>query len=460
MTELKQPSDFPDLSREDTVSLTLTAPGSSDEVEFVLQTDSGVTAWKALEIWSSNGSKTHNVDTQNGQHGPLSFSVPADDLIGSRLILAKAKNLGFHTGMYELQNLSSFRGRSFQFLWRRDDDRDGPVAGFFRDLGNGISTAANAVADVLETVVVIIAEVVSTFVETIGNVIADLLDSVGNVLGAFPVIGGVLRGAFHWLATVTIAAFDLGATIIKGGLDLAANVISGITRIVGGGLGGLLAWDGRIFVKGVGDFASGIAGSFVAIGGKTLELVHAVLLQVGERPLTVPERDMLTRVYRNSVNLNVVRVIVGNAGIFSINNSAFALGNKIYMKGRDPATHLDTLVHECCHVWQYQHKGTRYLSDALWAQATLPGAVYSWIDELARGHLRWQDFNLEAQASFLDRIFNSGIQLRLTHTIGEFYDDDPVGPNVEFNVNNTDYTVLARESVAYVRGARWTMSRP
>jgi hypothetical protein len=106
-------------------------------------------------------------------------------------------------------------------------------------------------------------------------------------------------------------------------------------------------------------------------------------------------------------------------------------------------------------VWQNQHLGTRYLADALWGQATLPGQGYSWRDELNRGHSRWQDFNREAAAAFLEDIFTLGKKVPTTHVAGEFYDDDPTGPDVKFMDGATDRTGLARDSVLYVRGAGW-----
>lgn len=466
MSEIKQTTDFPDVSREDTISLTLAAAGSADDVEFVLETDSGVTWWKALEIWSSTGQKTHHVDTENAQHGPLSFSVPADDLTGSRLVLAKAKIFGIHTGMYELLNLSSFRGRSLQFLWQRDDDKDGPVAGFFRDLGSGINAAADAVADVVETVVESVAEAVSTVIETIGTAVANVLDAIGNFLGGVPLVGGFLRGAFHWVATVVSAAFDTVATVVKGVLDLVANVVGGEIRIVFGAIGGLLAWDGRLFVKGIGDVASGVAGAVVAIVAKAVALAQAtVFLQLGERRLTDAERNLLWRIYRNSLDLYNIRVIDGWT-LFSVTNRAPTIGNRIYMGGAantgvNNALYEQNIVHECCHVWQYKHIGTRYVTDCIWAWATQPGQGYNWRDYYRNGIQVWQDLNTEAQAKFVQDVFAvPGTQVPTKGEKAEFFEDDPVGSNVEFRMGADDYTEFARVSVAYIRSRLWFIATP
>ena len=82
----------------------------------------------------------------------------------------------------------------------------------------------------------------------------------------------------------------------------------------------------------------------------------------------------------------------------------------------------------------------------------MPGQGYSWEDELKRGHFRWQDFNKEAQAQFLENVFDSGQQIPPMRMPGEFYTDDPVGDNVQFRSSVADYTDLARQSVTYVRG--------
>jgi|tagenome__1003787_1003787.scaffolds.fasta_scaffold20976628_2 hypothetical protein len=97
--------------------------------------------------------------------------------------------------------------------------------------------------------------------------------------------------------------------------------------------------------------------------------------------------------------------------------------------------------------------------DALWAQAVVP-STYSWKAELALGRLRWQDFNREAAAQFLQEVWERG-RLRGPGGGGNgvFYKDDPVGGDVEFADPSGDDTSLAIESIAYVRGAfAWRLS--
>jgi hypothetical protein len=185
-------------------------------------------------------------------------------------------------------------------------------------------------------------------------------------------------------------------------------------------------------------------------------------MQWRNRGLTPAEADLLRRVYRGSLSLYNVRVVDGFAGFFSANTARFVVGNTIYMKGTEPAEYAAQLVHEACHVWHYQHLGTRYVSDALGAQwfQGVPNA-YDWRRELRLGGRRWQDFNLEAQAEMLEDVYRHGRRNRLGISTGpgSFFDEEPLGSDVQLVMENEDFTEFARESVTYVRGARkWRLS--
>lgn len=330
----------------------------------------------------------------------------------------------------------------------------------FEDIGTGISDAANAVALVVEDVVNAVEEAVADVLETVGNFIEDVLTAFGDWLGGLPVFGGILRGSFHWIGDVISGAFDLAAAIVKGVLGIVAGIVAGVLRVIGGGIGGLLAWDGRPFVKGSGDILSGIFGAVVVIGGKAIAVIQQIIpLQWGERALTDEEREVLERVFRRSVALYNVRIIEGFAGLFSLNDRPFTLGNTIYMKDRDPAAEPGLLIHECVHVWQYQNIGTRYASDALAAQ-WFTTDEYDWEREIGRGNSRWVDFNREAQGKFFEDLYDEGRKMGMPPTTGDgvFFEDDPIGGDVEF-LRGSDHTPLGREAVAHVRGAwAWRLS--
>jgi hypothetical protein len=310
-----------------------------------------------------------------------------------------------------------------------------------------------AVAAAIETVVEAVAEVVSDVVETVGTLVWRVVEAIGAAAGGIPLIGPSTRTVLQWLATLLSAVFRLGSTLVRAVLDVVAGSTAGFVRVLGGAVGGLLAWDSRLLVKGAGGVVSSIVGPLLVLLANGLAVVQAALsIHMGERALTKEERDLLWRVFRGSVALHNVRIVEGFAGVFSLNDRPFTLGNTIYLKRLNPSTRPDVLIHECAHVWQYQHLGTRYASDALWAQRTVPSA-YSWEAELARGRSRWQDFNTEAQAQFVQDLWLRGNRGDPARGPGGFYVDDPVNADVEFVNGGFDRTSLAVEAVAHLRGS-------
>ncbi|HEV7761485.1 MAG TPA: hypothetical protein VGO78_20910 [Acidimicrobiales bacterium] len=305
-------------------------------------------------------------------------------------------------------------------------------------------------------------------IETAGTWARNTLDAGGRGAGMVPGVGPGLRGALHWLATIVSAGTDLVSTVVKAVVELVAAVVTGLLRLAGGLVVGTMGAvgpdrhrsdgseprpDRRTFAQGLGEVGASLAGPLLLCLSKLLALVQAVLLsQRGERPLTADERALLRRIYRGSVALYNVRVVDGFAGLFSFNKRPFTLGNTIYMKRREPERYAATLVHECAHVWQNQHVGSRYAVQAVWAQMTEDDA-YRWSDELARGNRRWLDFNREAQAQLLMHVWQRG---RRGAEVGEgvAYTDDPVGDDVTFAWDGVDHTALVREAIAAVRAAR------
>ncbi len=317
---------------------------------------------------------------------------------------------------------------------------------------HAVSSGANALADAVETGVNAAEEVVTDVVETVGNGIEDGISAVGDVLGGVPVIGGFLEGAFDWAGSVISGVFDFAGAIVKGVLGIIGGVIAGVIRIIGG----ILSLDGDLIVTGLLDIVSGIAGAVILIVGKAISLVQTVFfLQKPERRLTKEEKALLKRVFRESVALYNVRLIEGWAGIYSLNSRPFTLGNTIYLKDHVVSAEPELLVHEVTHVWQYQNTGSRYASDAIGAQWFVDNA-YSWEDEIARGNDDWVEFNLEAQAAFLEDIYTDGDLLhgsRVEHGNGRFYDADGKKAIGRFDYNGGHHTDRANEGVAVVRGA-------
>ena len=93
------------------------------------------------------------------------------------------------------------------------------------------------------------------------------------------------------------------------------------------------------------------------------------------------------------------------------------------------------------------------MADSAWAQLANKHA-YAWEDELNRGRGRWQDFNPEAAAQFVQDVWEKG-RLAGAGGNGIFYADDPIGSNVSFtDPAGTDFTPFARASIAYLRSYR------
>jgi hypothetical protein len=311
---------------------------------------------------------------------------------------------------------------------------------------------------VIEDVVGAVAEAVADAIETVGNLVGDAIEALGGLCRRIPYAGVVLWGVLHWVAGIETAMFDLAGAVVKALMNLAADFVAGSIRIVFGGLGGLLTWDHRVFVRGAKDFLAGLVGAFLSIALKGFAAAQSIFgLQWKKRKLTKTERDLVFQVFRRSLSYYNVRVVLGFGGVFSINGRAVTIGNTIYLKGFDPAVRPDVLVHEFTHVWQYQHAGSRYISEAAGAQAFVPNA-YGWRTELARDDRRWTLFNREAQAAFIEEVWTGGQQTP-TGPVGNgtFYTDHPVGPNTVFIDASTgdDHTFLARETVRTLRNP-WT----
>jgi hypothetical protein len=162
------------------------------------------------------------------------------------------------------------------------------------------------------------------------------------------------------------------------------------------------------------------AGTVLVRSGGGLARLQAVIgLQDSGRSLRDQETELLWRVFRDGITLESIRLVEGSAGLFDLTARPFVLGNTIYLKRRDPGSEPALLIHEATHVWQYQHVGCAYASQALGAQFFVE-SPYRWERELERGRQDWTEFNREAQASFLEDLY--------THGCCEFHDEDVVTP--------------------------------
>lgn len=322
-----------------------------------------------------------------------------------------------------------------------------------RSSGKNVAKAADRVAGVAETAINAVEEAVSDAFETVGHALDDAANAAATWLrDRVPGVGAAMAHALRWAGGTVSGALDVAGAVVKGALGIVAGVLGGVIRL----LGGILALDGALSVHGLLDMVSGVVGAVVISGGQAIAFVQGVLLvQAPERRLGREETKILRRVFRGSVALYNVRLIEGRAGIYSLSDRPFTLGNTIYLKDRDVAAEPGLLVHECTHVWQYQHVGARYAADAIRAQWFIENA-YSWEQEIGRGNGEWIQFNNEAQGKFFENLYTAG-SLEIAGSAdrrgdGVFYDAN--GKSLgRFVFRGANHTQRAHNAVAAVRSA-------
>ncbi len=249
------------------------------------------------------------------------------------------------------------------------------------------------------------ARAVEHAVHAAGDAVADLAETAGSL-----VADGLARlGAVPaWLGRVVAGLLNVVGAVITGVTGIVGGVPAGVIRIVGG----LVVWDRRLVVRGAAGAGSSIAGAVVLLAGTVVAFVQRLVgAEAPARPLSPDERATLRTVFGGSLSYLNVRVVQGRSGAFGANQRPFTLGNTIYLKGVDLSERPDVLVHEVVHVWQYQHEGPRYTTDALGAQV-LYGyrgrGAYDWEAEVSRGRASWTEFNKEAQGSFIQEVWRTG----------------------------------------------------
>jgi hypothetical protein len=116
------------------------------------------------------------------------------------------------------------------------------------------------------------------------------------------------------------------------------------------------------------------------------------------RPLTSSEREMLMQIFGSSINLGVIRLAITDLGV---DGRAYTLGNTIRIP-RGAAIDTRTLVHEVAHVWQYQTRGTSYISDSVFHQLTSGASAYD--VQIVPGR-SLSDYAAEQQAVIIERYY-------------------------------------------------------
>ncbi|MDQ1474285.1 MAG: hypothetical protein QOJ99_5765 [Bryobacterales bacterium] len=134
-----------------------------------------------------------------------------------------------------------------------------------------------------------------------------------------------------------------------------------------------------------------------------LEGVVPSLLRIpsfGARPFRSHERNLLIRIFGDSINLDPVRVAYTR--LLFAGTTAYTMGNTILIPV-GTSTDTSTLVHEMTHVWQYQTMGTRYISDSALHQIVQGSNAYD--VDLVLGQ-SFYSYAAEQQAMIVQRYYD------------------------------------------------------
>ena len=130
----------------------------------------------------------------------------------------------------------------------------------------------------------------------------------------------------------------------------------------------------------------------------TLEVFSAIsgdALSGPSRMLTKRERDLAVPIFGASINLDDVRIVRS-----PVASAPTTLGNSIRVTAKYWPTGLpdSTLIHELTHVWQFQTRGTSYISNSLCHQ------VAAMIQTGDRGNAYILTGDLIEKAGSIDRL--------------------------------------------------------
>lgn len=144
--------------------------------------------------------------------------------------------------------------------------------------------------------------------------------------------------------------------------------------------------------------------AFGAVAAKVVKAA-ALLDRARVRSLTPAELDLLRPVYGESVDLAAVEVREAVRGPVNASRRAFVIENSIFLPHEYLPVRPHVLVHEVCHVWQFQTAGHHYIGDSVHAQ--LLGDGYELEKGLLQG-LQWPELNVEQQATLVEASWLQG----------------------------------------------------
>lgn len=307
------------------------------------------------------------------------------------------------------------------------------------DFTDAVDDAVDSVTDVIDEGAEAISEGASDVVDSIGAALNNIFDAMG----------------LDWLGWIINSVFIFIGGIIKGIISIVAGAITGTIKI----FGGIISLNGGLILDGFEDIGASIWGAVTIIVGDFIQLVQAIF-GVTPRQLNEYEKEILKRVFTGSLSVYVMRILEGNAGLFSLNPRPFTLGNVIYFKDHKTSSEPGLFVHESVHAWQYQHLGVKYSANAVWAQWT--SDAYNWIHFYVDENITdWEYLNKESQAEAFKDIYDWGEMIcKQVTTMGNgvFFDAEKNKCANRLFLQNFDFTKFANEAVDYVQNKtsfRW-----
>ncbi|WP_141620107.1 hypothetical protein [Myxococcus sp. AB036A] len=254
-----------------------------------------------------------------------------------------------------------------------------------------------------------------------------LLSRIGSA------VAGGLRRAGDAVGGLVTGVKDAVVGVVRNGAEAAQTLSRGLGQV----------FTGR-FREGFGEIGRGLVqvvqtpiDAVLMLGGRTISAVQTLLgVEPVRRRLTGEEEAVLRQVYGDSLDYSRISIKEGNAGLLTASGRPFVHGDTIYIPSKHLPLEMDTLIHEAAHVWQFQHGGSDYMSEALFAQFF--GDGYNLGKALKEGK-SWSQLNPEQQAELLEQGYLAG-----------FFKTPPG----RLYVNGVDYTAQLEAAVREVQAGR------
>ncbi|RKH05046.1 hypothetical protein [Corallococcus carmarthensis] len=220
--------------------------------------------------------------------------------------------------------------------------------------------------------------------------------SVGDALKDFG--GRVVDG----VAGIGKGIYDSVKGTLKNTWEMAETFGKGIANIFTGRFAEGFTQLGLSVLKAIQTPTDGL----LRLGGSILSAIQTMLfIEPTSRKLTGDELAALHEVYGDSIDYTRIEIKEGNAGLLTVGGRPFTHGDTIYIPKDSLPLQPELLVHEAAHVWQHQHGGNDYMSEALVAQ--LFGDGYN-VGKALRQGKSWEQMNPEQQAEFIELAFGQG----------------------------------------------------